>query len=539
MKNYKILVKEIILSNDKKPFGCETFAYEPSNIEEEPLGNLYIMGLVKNQNKEMEFLPNLVASIARREFYKLTDTNPETSFENCLKKVNAAILDLEKEHKNLRKHISFCIVNITKNILRFSQLQGHFIYMLRNNSLINIGGEQKKSKNLFSAVVSGDIELDDSFIFATTQLKDIFFKKSIKKMLSCDLEKQADTIHKLFDEESKEIPMPQQAVLLFKVSSTLKKNRLKSVFGVTKKLNDEKITKLKQKEKIKKKKEEFHSFFYPLVKFIKERKSFIISLLILIFIMAGASFYVKMKTASSLVNSINTQITEAKQKSQKNKEEALRTLSNAKKLASGIYSYPFFSDKAKQLEEKIKTAKNEINGIFNIKELKKYGKITGKSFEFHPKFIFEDKGDIYVFGAQLNSFYQIKNNETSGSFLFIDEADPSFEAERAFKDDYGIYFINYINQKIYRFTPKTKKTEEITDKKAKRQLLRLKPSQYIKEYDDIKYSADKNQIIKTKDNEKKELNFLSLIRIKDYTVSDDRKYIYILSEREVFRSDNK
>ncbi len=539
MKNYKILVKEIILSNEKKSFGCETFSYEPSNIEEEPLGNLYIMGLVKGQKKEMEFLPNLVASIARREFYKLTDTNPETSFENCLKKVNAAILDLEKEHKNLRKYISFCIINTSKNILRFSQLSDHFIYMLRNNSLMNIGNEQKESKNLFSAVISGDLELDDVFIFATLQLKDLFSKKSIGKVLGYDLEKQADTIHKLYEEESKEIPMPPQAALLFKVSTTLKKKSLKSVFGITKKLNDEKIAKLNQKEKLRKEKKSTRSLTSPIIKFIKARKGFISSLLTLILLATAASYYVKIKTASNLINNVNTQITEAKKEASKNKEEALKTLNEAKKLTASIYAYPFFSDKAKTLEKKIEITTNEINGIFNITKLKKYGKITGRAFEFEPKFIFEDKENLYIFGNKLNSFYKIKNNNNSGSFLFFNNPDPDFEIERAFKDDYAIYFINYISEKVFRFIPETEKLEEITDKKAKRQLLRLKPSQYIKKYDDVKYSADKNQIIKTKDDEKKELNFLDLIRIKDYTVSDDRKYIYILSEREVFRSDNK
>jgi|GEM_PF-5866245 len=539
MKEYKITLKEIILSNDKKPSGCETFAYEPSNIEEEPLGNLYIIGWVKGQKKEMEFLPNLVASIARREFYKLTDPNPETSFENCLKKVNAAILDLEKEHKNLRKHISFCVVNTTRNIMRFSQLGDHFIYMLRGGDPINIGGGQKESKSLFSAVVSGNIELEDSFIFATSKLQDIFSKKSIGKILSYDLDKEADVIHTLYDEESKEIPMPPQAALLFKASATLRKKALKSVFGITKKLNDEKIARLNQKEELKKRKERVHSFALPLKKFIKAKKGFIASLLTLILLATVASFYAKIKTASDLVDNTNLKITEAEQKAPDNRQEALNTLNEAKKMASAIYSYPFFSDEARSLEEKISVTTDEINGIFNITELKKYGKITGKAFEFDPKFIFEDKENIYVFGGELDSFYKIKSGESSGSFLFLNDADPTFETERAFKDEYGIYFINYIDEKVYRFNLETETVEAITDDKATRQLLRLKPSQYIKDYDEVNYSADKNQIIKTEGDRKKELNFLNLIRIKDYAISDDGKYIYILSEREVFRSDNK
>ena len=70
-KNYAISTKELILKQAKHKGGTETFVYEPSNIEEEPLGNLYIIGWMKNGQKDLAFVPNLIASLMKREFYKV------------------------------------------------------------------------------------------------------------------------------------------------------------------------------------------------------------------------------------------------------------------------------------------------------------------------------------------------------------------------------------------------------------------------------------------------------------------------------------
>ena len=47
--NFAIDVKELILTQNGKNMGTETFVYEPSNIEEEALGNLYIIGCLHNK----------------------------------------------------------------------------------------------------------------------------------------------------------------------------------------------------------------------------------------------------------------------------------------------------------------------------------------------------------------------------------------------------------------------------------------------------------------------------------------------------------
>ncbi len=540
MKEHNIKIRELILTSDKKTFSCETFVYEPSNIEEESLGNLYIIGWVKSQKKDLEFLPNLIASIAKREFYKLSDKDPETSFENCLKKANAALLDISREHKNLRRHISFCILNTSKNKMRFSQIGEHFIYLLKNEVVLDIGSS-KESKNRFSAVISGDINVGDKYIFGTSKLGDLFSKKSIGRVLDDKIEKQAETINRIYEAESREIPFPPQAALLLEVISPKRSKILKNVFGTSKNINIEdkisKYSKEEQEEPVSKYKEKINNYFPAVLEFLKRKKVFIGSSFIIIILVASISFYIKMSNAYKLADVINIKIAEAEATAQKNKEKALDIFKEAKNTTLILKSYPFFSKKSDDIIKTIEKKENETKGLFNIISLERFGKIPGKSLGFSPKFIFESKDNIYVFSDTLNMFYKIKSDDKSGSFLFLDQS--PFEIEKAFLSDGLFYFINYIKKQVYYFDPKDEKIYTIESEKQLRKLLKLKPTPYNKDFKDINFSMDRNQIIKKEGETEKYFNFLSLIRIRDFTISEDNKFIYLLSEREVFKTENK
>jgi len=550
MKNYNANIRELILSQERKPTGCETFVYEPSNIEEESLGNLYIIGWVKSQKEDLEFLPNLIASIAKREFYKLTDTNPETSFEAALKKVNSAIHDINKEHKGLKRHVSFCIINTSKNEMRFSYVGNHMIYLLRHGSLIPLG-RSEESKSIFSAVVSGEMEMQDRYLFTTSRLEELFSKKEIRKIMELDIDEQAETIERIYRDEAKEVPMPDQAALIIEIGASERPAKgFKNMINISS-LSD-KLRKREEKEEVHIKEsvteedeEEERVIEYRkvdskksrILKIIRKKMGFVVAAIIIVIVAISASFYMKIKDASSLKAKIESQLEEAKSMPDEKRSEALNILASAQDEASTLSTYPLYKNTADNLQTEIAKATNEANGIFNIKELQGYGNISGRAFNFSPTFIFENEGKVYVFSDILNAFYKIKKDDTTGSFIFLDHED--FQIERATKVDKKIYLINYIANTVYYFDTTDETIHLITDEKELRTWMNEKPSQYEKEYNGITYSMDKNQIVKSGGIIEKQFNFLNLIRIRDFAVSDDDKTIYLLSEREVFKSDNR
>lgn len=531
-KKYKIKIRELILTNAKSS-GCETFVYEPSNIEEEPFGNLYVLGSIKNENKDLDFLPNLIASLAKREFYKLTGISADASFELMLKKANATILDIAKEHPDLKKKISICLINTDgENNIRFSQIGKHFIHLLRNESLLKLNKEE--SNNLFSSVVAGALMPRDKYIFATEKMKELLVRQGgIVNILQNKADVQAEIISDLYEKES---DFPAQAAILIEIGPEAKtKTLIQNVFETNSENTEARDGFSNAEEDYDEKgKTTWKNTVYN---FFNKRKLFRISAFLIVGALYGVSLYAQVSSAKEILNQVNLKISEAENKTNTDRKEAIEILNNSKGAASALYSYPFFTKTAKALENKIASKINEVNGVFNIDDMQNIGNITGKSIGFKPKFIFENSGDVYVFGEKVDVFYKIKQGETSGFFNFMESVD--FETERAFSENNIFYFLNYIGEQAYYFNPKTEEIEPISKKLNK--VLQIKPTPYEKQFGDNAYALDKNQMTKTPlgDGIEKYFNFLNLTRIRDFTISNDEKYIYLLAESQVYKMENK
>src|SRR3989344_3052164 len=216
---FTINTKELILKQGKESGGTETFVYEPANIEEERFGNLYIVGRLENRKSEFEFLPNLVASVIKREFYKLDESPVEYHFENALKKANATLRDIGKANEGVLGDAHFCAVNIAGKKIRLSKFGNIATLLWRANEVADMTKKYKRqNKNeLFSAVITGDVALDDKFIFSTGKTMELFSEKGIAKLFARPLDEQADIISKIYQKNEREIPLPAQALILLTI----------------------------------------------------------------------------------------------------------------------------------------------------------------------------------------------------------------------------------------------------------------------------------------------------------------------------------
>ena len=149
--HFRIGTKELILKQDKEGGGTETFVYEPANIEEERLGNLYIIGRLENRKSEFEFLPNLVASVIKREFYKLDENPAEAHFENALKKANATLHDIGKANEGVLEDAHFCVINIAGEAIRLSKFGNIITFLYRENEVVDMAKKykHKSTRELF------------------------------------------------------------------------------------------------------------------------------------------------------------------------------------------------------------------------------------------------------------------------------------------------------------------------------------------------------------------------------------------------------
>ena len=106
--------KEIVIGGEFKEGRTDVFAYDYYDDDEKrKLGGLYLIGNVKQGEDEetnaetqndpsgVAYVTNLVASLAKREYFSKPDTSPRAAFEATLKKVNDVVEEFFK-NKNLK-----------------------------------------------------------------------------------------------------------------------------------------------------------------------------------------------------------------------------------------------------------------------------------------------------------------------------------------------------------------------------------------------------------------------------------------------------
>ncbi len=132
------------------------------------LGGLFIVGQVQPASEDTSYMINLVASLAKREYYLKPDAAPKDAFSTTLKKINEVLQDF---FKNKDLDVNIGIFAVTGENIFISRLGKFKIFLARDNKNIDILNDivlfnkdhiQEKE---FSNVISGKIMPKDK-IFA-------------------------------------------------------------------------------------------------------------------------------------------------------------------------------------------------------------------------------------------------------------------------------------------------------------------------------------------------------------------------------------
>src|SRR3989344_3659932 len=110
--------QEIVIKGSSKEGHTDVFAYDYYDDDDKrKLGGLYIIGNVKQDDAivgtanapDIAYVTNLVASLAKREYYSRPDISPRDAFSATLKKINDVV---EEFFKNKGLKINVGILNI-------------------------------------------------------------------------------------------------------------------------------------------------------------------------------------------------------------------------------------------------------------------------------------------------------------------------------------------------------------------------------------------------------------------------------------------
>lgn len=178
----KIFIKptaqEILIKGSGKEGHVDLFSYDNEADEaKRKLGNLYILGNVQtsgdteteenSDNADTTYVINLVASLAKREYYAHSAADPKEAFSATLKKINDVI---EEFFKNKHTRINIGIFSIANENIYISKLGKFKIMLARSDRLIDIlnnidlfNKEQSQEKE-FSNIISGKVHHGDRIL---------------------------------------------------------------------------------------------------------------------------------------------------------------------------------------------------------------------------------------------------------------------------------------------------------------------------------------------------------------------------------------
>ncbi len=170
----KPTAQEIVIKGSPKEGHTDVFAYDYYDDDSKrKLGGLYIIGNVKQDDAteaktentpDIAYVTNLVASLAKREYYSRPDISPRDAFSATLKKINDVV---EEFFKNKSLKVNIGIFAIAGEQILISKLGKFRIILGRDSRTIDIlnnvdlfSKEQVEEKE-FSNIVSGKIMAGD------------------------------------------------------------------------------------------------------------------------------------------------------------------------------------------------------------------------------------------------------------------------------------------------------------------------------------------------------------------------------------------
>jgi len=183
----------------------DTFAYEPENLYEKKLGNLYIVGeLTKALSKDSRFLNNL-AEIIKKEFYSSSlKKSPETSLKDSLKRANEYLDGQAKEgNVDWMGNLNFGMLNIKDYSLNLTKAGYIKILLVRQKEVVdlsqNLESQPKDALKTFGNIATGKLAENDKIILLTKEAYGAINRDKglLRQLVSADNEREIKSAFKL------------------------------------------------------------------------------------------------------------------------------------------------------------------------------------------------------------------------------------------------------------------------------------------------------------------------------------------------------
>lgn len=473
-------IKELIFDAKEPTVYSESFVYEPSNIEEEKLGRLFMIGRIRNVSESAFYLINLLASRIKREYYNTHYRSMTTAIEAALK-VGNQVLKENEERINWLGNLDFLVAAVSQKRIYFTLLGKMRAFILRGDEVIDIVKSLILEKDVlfpFSTILQGAIKKSDVLIFSTSNIfskeklinfgKDLFpvEEKKISKLIEgeesgtalvVETEKEAGVVERISREKEKKSFFQKLPAIVFpkeKPTPSVKEEEEKDFVSGER----SKITKtyalLKNKfdiitskiiswfKPIGKKKEEpeEESFprislekvplpkkprfnFFNLQKEKEKRKLIFGGIIFLLLIVIGFSFYKYQQSKENAFIEDIIKTVEGKVERGNNisiygeQEKAMSYFTEALELLNSIEDPGGKKEEIESLRMEIQNKISESVGRKILSDINPLFEVKEGVEKFDPEGILSSGNDIYLFSSSSSLVYKWDIVEEEGFFL--------------------------------------------------------------------------------------------------------------------------
>lgn len=173
----------------------DSFCYEPINIEEKRLGNLYMVGNLKNVLPQNYKLLEDLAFQIKKEYYRECQRSSERALIESLKRGNKFLENLTKEgNVSWLGNLDFAILVIKNFDFHFTKVENISAFLLRRGKIIDIAQNLSQEEiepyplKVFGNLVSGKLIENDVILILTKEVSEIFLtEKLVNEIASLEI----------------------------------------------------------------------------------------------------------------------------------------------------------------------------------------------------------------------------------------------------------------------------------------------------------------------------------------------------------------
>jgi hypothetical protein len=173
----------------KPDFVFDSFCYEPSNTQEKKLGNLYVIGELKNTIPQNQRLINNLAQLLKREYYSGSFAEP--ALKRTLKKANEFLAEKTKlGNISWLGNLSMVVLSLDNLNLNFSKDGSIKILLLRPGQITDMGKPLEIEEfepyplKIFTNIVGGKFLENDKILILTKEVFDFFSNRDFLEKIS-------------------------------------------------------------------------------------------------------------------------------------------------------------------------------------------------------------------------------------------------------------------------------------------------------------------------------------------------------------------